>query len=144
MLITPHVSTGVAVGVLLGNPLLVIPVALMSHFLLDSVPHWQETLAPYEPTKKTYIRIPFDAALALTIVLFAVHMQPSHALGIYAGALFASAADLDVIVIAFPNLKRGLLKKYWDWHCEIQRETSSLWGVATQLAVVTLSLFWVR
>ena len=136
MLVLPHVATGTALGVLLGDPFIVIPVAVASHFVLDSVPHWQETLAPYRPTWKTYVRIPIDITLSVAVVVFALSLQPEQAAGILAGAIFASIADLDVLVIAFPRLKRGLLARYWDWHCKIQRETSSFSGVASQLAVV--------
>lgn len=127
-------------GAVIGHPVLVIPVAIASHFLLDMVPHWQETLAPYKPTKKTYIRIPIDFAIGGLVIWLALLAQPQHAAAIWVGALFASAADLDVIVIVYPKLKRGLLQKYWDWHCAIQRETSSLWGLAPQLGVIALGL----
>ena len=140
MLVAAHVTTGAALGAAIGHPLLVIPVAVASHFLLDSVPHWQETLAPYKPTWKTYVRIPIDLGLGLLVVLLAVWAQPHHAVAIWTGAVFASGADLDVIMVAYPRLKRGLLQKYWDWHCAIQRETSSLWGVVPQLAVMSLGL----
>lgn len=140
MLVSPHVTAGAALGAIIGNPLVVVPVALASHFVLDSVPHWQETLAPYTPTKKTWIRIPIDFAIALAVVVLALHMQPDRALSIWLGAIFASGADLDVLVIAFPKLKRGLLHTYWNWHCAIQRETASLWGIVPQLAVIALGV----
>ena len=140
MLVSPHITAGVALGVAIGNPVIVIPVAVASHFILDTVPHWQETLAPYAPTKKTFIRIPIDFAIGGLVVWLALALQPDHAASILLGALFASGADLDVIVIAHPNLKKGLLAKYWDWHCAIQRETSSLWGIVPQVAVIGLGV----
>jgi hypothetical protein len=140
MLVLPHVATGAAIGALVGDPLVVIPVAIASHFILDSVPHWQETMAPYIPTWKTYLRIPIDVALGVGVVIYALSIQPDHSIGILLGALFASAPDLDVITIKLPKLQQGIIKKYWDWHCKIQREITSLWGVATQLVVIALSL----
>lgn len=140
MLVAPHASAGVAIGVLVANPILAIPAAIASHFILDSVPHWQETLAPYQPTYKTYIRIPIDIGLAATITAIGVTIQPAHATSIILGALFATAADLDVILITLPKLKRGILKLYWNWHCAIQKETSSLWGIVPQIGVILISL----
>lgn len=140
MLITPHALTGAAVGTLVTNPLLVIPLAICSHFILDSVPHWQETLAPYTPTKKTYIRIPIDVALTVTLVWVAVQWQPDHTAPMLLGAVTANMPDLDVMTIVIPKLRRNLIAKYWDWHCRIQRETASLFGVLTQLIVIGLSL----
>ena len=140
MLVSPHVTAGVALGAMIGNPIMVIPLAIISHFVLDLIPHWQETLAPYKPTWKTYVRIPIDLAIGLVIVLLAVRLQPDQAWSIWLGAIFASGPDLDVAIVTFPKLKRGLLERYWDWHCAIQRETSSLWGVLPQLAVVGLGV----
>lgn len=140
MLITPHAIAGAAIGALVASPLLVIPIAIGSHFVLDSVPHWQETLAPYTPNKKTYIRIPIDVLLATVLVWLTVRWQPSHTAPILLGAVFANVPDLDVITVLIPKLRQGLLEKYWDWHCKIQRETASMWGVATQLVVVAVGL----
>jgi len=141
MLTTPHAAAGIAIGVVIGSPLLVIPVTIASHFILDMIPHWQETLAPYAPTKKTYIRVPLDIALALGITLLAVHWQPQHTTAIWVGAFFANLPDFDSIVVLLPTLKKGVVKRFWDWHCKIQRETSSLWGIPLQVIVIVLGLF---
>lgn len=140
MLTTPHAAAGIAIGTLIANPVEVIPVAIASHYLLDAVPHWQETLAPYTPTKKTYIRIPIDLTLAVGITILAAHWQPQHVAAIWTGAVFANLPDLDSIVVLVPRFKKGIVQKYWDWHCRIQRETSSLWGLLPQLVVVATSL----
>lgn len=142
MLTTPHAAAGVAIGALLGDSPLVIPAALASHFALDTVPHWQEILPPYIPTAKTYLRAPIDIALAVGLTIFATHRQPRHAAAIWTGAVVANLPDLDSIAMALPQLRNGPLKPYWDWHCRIQRETSSLWGLLPQAAVVAMGL-WV-
>jgi hypothetical protein len=140
MLTTPHAAAGIAIGALVGNPYIVVPAALASHFVLDAVPHWQETLAPYTPTRKTYVRVPLDIALAVGITVLATRWQPHYMLAIWLGAVFANVPDLDTVVILIPKLKRGLVRKYWDWHCGIQRETASLWGIVPQLVVIAVSL----
>src|ERR1035437_4711535 len=140
MLTTPHAVTGATIGALLINPLLVVPVAIGSHFVLDSILHWQETLAPYIPTKKTYIRIPIDIILAVTLVLLIAHWQPNRVGAIWLGAIAANVPDLDSVVILLPKLKQGLLKKYWDWHCKKKRETISWWGVFTQFIIIAIGL----
>lgn len=136
MLTTPHAIAGATIGALLPDPLLAIPLAVASHFVLDSIPHWQETLAPYIPTRKTYIRIPLDIALAIGLTMVIAHWHPESASIIWLAALAANLPDLDSIVVVIPRLKTGLIKQFWDWHCRIQRETRSLWGVLTQLIFV--------
>lgn len=140
MLVLPHVATGAAIGALVGDPFIVLPVAVASHFVLDSIPHWQETMAPYHPTWKTYLRIPIDIGLAVGLVVYAVHIQPGNMPAILLGALFASIPDLDVITVKLPALQKGLVKRYWDWHCRIQREVSSVWGVMTQCIVLAVCI----
>jgi hypothetical protein len=144
MLVLPHVATGAALGALIGDPLIVVPAAIASHFILDVVPHWQETMAPYHPTWKTYTRIPLDIGLAIGFVTYAVSLQPSLMPAIVLGAIFASIPDIDVVTIKLPKLQRGLVKRYWDWHCKIQQETTSLWGVATQLTVLAACIVAVQ
>lgn len=141
MLVSPHVTAGVALGALIGNPIVVVPAAILSHFVLDSVPHWQETLPPYKPTWKTYVRIPIDLAIAATVVILALRLQPHNGLSIWLGAIFASGPDIDVIVLLLPGLKRSFVQKYWDWHCAIQRETASLGGLIPQFAVLFVGVF---
>ena len=144
MLTTPHAAAGITLGVLIGNPVLVVPVAIASHFLLDRVPHWQETLAPYKPTWKTYIRVPMDITLAVIVTVWATHVAPEHAVAIWSGSIAATVPDLDTLVVLVPSIKRGLVQKYWDWHCRIQRETGSLWGVIPQLAVMAVAVVSVQ
>ena len=144
MLTTPHAAAGITLGVVIGNPIAVVPAALAVHFLLDTVPHWQETLAPYTPSWKTYVRVPLDIALAIALTVWAAYMQPTHAAAVWVGAIAGNAPDLDTLVVLAPAIKRGLIQKFWDWHCRIQRETSSLWGIIPQLAVLVLTLCVVR
>lgn len=143
MLVAPHIATGVTLGLVLQRPMLVIPLAIASHFLLDTVPHWQETMAPYQPTWKTYLRIPIDFGVGALIIGLALHFHPELSWSIGLGAFFAAIPDIDVITIAFPKLKNKLVTYYWDWHCKIQREVSSLAGVLTQLAVLAISILTV-
>lgn len=44
MLETPHVLIGAAIATKVGNPFLAIPLAFASHFVLETVPHWNPHL----------------------------------------------------------------------------------------------------
>ena len=136
MLTTAHAVTGATIGVLVPNPWVAVPLAIGSHFILDRVPHWQETLAPYTPTHKTYVRIPIDLTLSLILVTIVASWHPSAALSVWLGAVFANAPDLDTFTIIMPHLRQGFIARFYQWHSDIQRETSSMWGVATQVGLV--------
>ena len=141
MLTSPHAATGALIGTLVPNPILVVPLAIASHFLLDTILHWQETLPPYTPTKKTYIRLPIDIALAVGITVLIARWHPGNSTSIWTGAISANLPDLDSLLVLTPQyLEKGVLKKYWDWHCRIQNETSRWAGVWTQVAVIVGAL----
>jgi hypothetical protein len=144
MLTTAHAATGAAIGAIIIEPTAVLPLALVSHYILDTIPHWQETLAPYIPNKYTYRRIPIDILLSVGLVYAIILLKGSHAPIIIIGAIVANIPDADTVIILFPQLKRGLIKQHWDWHSRIQRETSSLWGVVTQLVTVVVDFILVR
>lgn len=142
MLITPHALTGAAIGVLVPNPIVSIPIVIGSHFILDMVPHWQETLYPYKPNKFTWVRVPLDLFLALSLIYLIVQVHPAISSLIWVSAFSATIPDLDSLVSLSPNfLKNKAIKAYWDWHNQIQKETSSLLGLLPQLLWSLLCLF---
>lgn len=146
MLVTPHAVAGATAGKLIGNPLVAIPVAIASHFILDRVPHWQETLPPYTPHVGTWIRTPIDVALSLYLVKRIARSSTRRSGSMWMGAVAAAAPDADVILPLVP-LKRDLwrpLDRYLHWHMAIQRETDSLWGLAPQIALVIACLLLSR
>ncbi|MDP2692500.1 MAG: hypothetical protein Q8O88_02560 [bacterium] len=141
MLITPHSITGAAIAVLLPYPLIALPLSVASHFILDKIPHWQETLHPYNPNRKTWIRIPIDLSIAVGAIWITTQYHPDIAPVIWLSAIAANMPDIDSIAVLIPSLfKNKLFKRFWDWHCKIQKETSSLWGLAPQ-AILFLILF---
>lgn len=141
MLSSPHAAVGATLGALIPNPWLVIPIAIASHFILDTVPHWQETLAPYTPTTKTYVRLPIDIALAVGITWLVAQWHPQSVSTVWIGAVSANIPDLDSLLVVIPHaLEHSLVKPYWDWHCRIQNETSQWLGVWIQVAVIAGAL----
>ncbi len=141
MLTTPHAAAGAAIAALIPNPIGALPLALASHYALDAIPHWQETLPPYTPTWKTWVRMPIDLALALAVTAMIAVWNPDSAVLVWACAFAANLPDLDCAVVLMPRLLRiPLIAKEWKWHARIQRETGKLYGVWPQLAVIDISL----
>ncbi|HUD21070.1 MAG TPA: hypothetical protein VMQ44_03335 [Candidatus Saccharimonadales bacterium] len=142
MLTTPHATTGAVIAVLIPIPIVAIPLAIASHYVLDTIPHWQEVLGPdYRPTKWTCLRLPVDIVLALSLVYWAATLHPNTALVIWLSAIAANLPDLDSLVPLLPIfLKNKIVKKYWDWHCRIQNETPKPYGIITQFAFVLIGL----
>ena len=45
MWLVPHTLVGVTIASKIPNPLIAIPLAVLSHFLLDATPHWTTTIS---------------------------------------------------------------------------------------------------
>jgi len=55
MYLVVHVLIGIFLAIILKNPLLVLLFALVSHFIIDMVPHWQLVKAGEKFSKKSVI-----------------------------------------------------------------------------------------
>ncbi len=126
---TAHLVCGAALGMRLRRPLAAFAAGVVSHAVLDAVPHFNYTgWRPVSPEMVADVLV--GAALALLVVRMAP--RPLGALAGLAGA-------------AFPDVERVLSGHAKDF---LQRPPVGLqqsevpppWGVVTQLAVVALSL----
>jgi hypothetical protein len=138
MLLTPHIVVGATIAILYPHPFVAMPVSFASHYILDMVPHWQETMYPYKPHLGTWLRIPIDIGLSILLVYIITHYFPQHAVLITVCALLAVLPDLDALFIFNRAcLRKGTWsRKLWDFDCKIQNETKSWLGVLTQVVVI--------
>lgn len=63
-----HALTGAFAAVAIGRPALALPAAFLSHFVIDSLPHWNYQI-PYGPKLRQTI-IGFDLIASTLILLF--------------------------------------------------------------------------
>lgn len=117
MLLTPHTVAGIAIGAAVSNPVLAIPAAFFSHFLLDFLPHWDEIglgrLAEHfqRIPRRSFRIILLDALISLSFVLtFLYWAMPDYgvAVRIIACSLAANLMDIFYIPLVF-------FKKRWGW-----------------------------
>jgi hypothetical protein len=151
MLETPHVMVAAAIATKIGNPLLAIPLALGSHFLLERIPHWNphlktETDKYGKPTTKTMIITTADAVTALfSGSLIAARALPDtgHALTILLACFFSVIPDLLESPYFFMGARNKLLIKYILWQKSIQEDAKLIPGILTQLVIIGASLWWI-
>lgn len=141
MLAAPHAASGIFIARRTRSRTRAALLAVCTHFLLDRIPHWQETLPPYVPGRASTIRLPLDLLLAVLLVEWAARGHPTRAGTIRVCAALAVLPDVDALAFAFPALAppRSRRRRYVEWHNGLQRETSSLWGILPQLAVLALA-----
>lgn len=151
MLETPHVLVGAAIATKIGNPLLAIPLALGSHFLLERVPHWNphlktETDKYGHPTTKTTIITSIDAVTALisgSLIASRALPNTAHFITILLACFFSVLPDLVESPYFFLGVRNDLLLKYILWQKSIQEDAKIIPGLLTQLAIIGASLWWI-
>lgn len=97
-----HAATGGLIAYKLGNPLLSIPLALASHFLIDLLPHWNPHLGREKKKfgkikKETLFVIFLDCFIGLAIGLYLASLvlpDIRRAIFILAGCFFGILPDL--------------------------------------------------
>lgn len=116
MLLTPHTAVGIAIGAAVHNPVLAIPLAFLSHFGLDWIPHWDDVGLDDlghkgRLSRRTLRIIILDIFVSLSILLYFLYWaMPDYGVGmtIAASAFAANLPDLFYIPIAF-------LRRRWGW-----------------------------
>ncbi len=144
MLETPHVAIGAAIAVAIPNPLISIPLAFASHFLMDMVPHWNPHISTEmkkfgKLTKPTLIFIAVDMIFATLLTIFIAKTNPY----IYLAAFMSILPD----IAEGPYFLFGWRNKYLDVVLRLQRSIQAsadiFWGLTTQVVVIIASLYWI-
>ncbi len=135
MTATNHALTGAVIGLTVANPWLAIPAALLSHFVLDTIPHFgfKGAKTDEELLTQTWFRylLAVEAALCFVVVVALALLQPAHWFQACVTAFVAAYPDL----YSAPRFlyQNGWVKKppAWNWfrrfHHSIQ--TERVWGV---------------
>lgn len=141
MTATAHALIGASLAVKVANPALGIPLAILSHFIADLVPHWD---AGTNHKRKTKLRLAteatFDVLLgfALVFLLFRNHVNLNY---LFVMVISAQLPDW----LKTPSDIFGLHVPPFSWIDWISHKTQWRlqlpWGLVTQIAVVGIILF---
>lgn len=148
---TPHVVVGAAIAAKVGNPYLAIPLAFVSHFVLDKVPHWNPHLNTEikkygKPTKATTALIIFDVLLSLVLgglIAAAALPNQTQAFIILLGGFAGVLPDVIEGPYFFLGVKNELIMKWLAFQKSIQVDTSIIPGIATQIVTVAAAFWWI-
>lgn len=146
MLETPHVALGAAIVAAIPNPLISIPLAFTSHFILDMTPHWNPHLNTEikkfgRLTNSTLTIIGFDLACALILSGLMYKLggnNPYILLGAFAGIL----PDIVEGPYFLFGLKNKYIKIWMDFQKSIQADAGIFWGLLTQIVTLGATLYW--
>lgn len=151
MTATNHVLTGAVIALAVKQPALAIPLAVLSHFLLDALPHYGvESGTIFDYRKKTITRYitPIDGALTILVLLwlgFFLNTGVSNALLV----LCAFAAYLPD-VLWLPTFVKELRTQVWEPHGWFRKMHQKIqwrerpWGIYVEFVWAICMLLAIR
>lgn len=151
MLETPHVVVGAAIATKIPNPLVAIPLAFASHFVLEKVPHWNPHLNTEKKkfgkvTKQSTRIVIVDTAISLTLGLYIASRtlpDTAHFATILAACFFSVLPDVIEGPYFFFNVKNKFIEKWIAFQKSIQIDAEIIPGVITQIATIAASFWWI-
>lgn len=148
MFLTAHASAALWVTTKTADPLLAFTLGFVSHFILDIIPHGDETLGDHiSDKKKKYLYLArialVDVIVATAMIWLYVVRKPEIARGPIAIAVFASWLP-DFLWLANSFLKWKFLTAYTRVHNRIHRlidyRYSPVYGVPFQIIFTIMIL----
>lgn len=146
MLWLVHILVGMIIGVTLKSPWLVIPIALISHFVLDAVPHWDGTFDKKAFKKKGTVKVSdidilikfIDVIASISLMAYFYYQSDKGILLL--GAIMAIVPDMSKAgyLTGLKNTKGYM--KYLKFHGDIQNETSMEHGLSIQTMLFLVSI----
>lgn len=139
MTATGHAVIGVIIAAKFQNPLIAIPIAVLSHLAADLVPHWDVAT---NSNKKTRSRLNFDTFLDVTAsfpvaYLFIYFLFPETDL-LYAFFMVLASQSFDWITGPYYFL--GIHFPPFNWSYRFQklfdRRLDKPWGIVNQILVI--------
>lgn len=136
MLETPHALVGMALVTLIPNPLISLPLVVLSHFVVDMLPHWN-----WEPDARplSLLGIVLDLILLeiLTVYFITYSSQP---LILAAGSFLAILPDLLQVPYRFFGNNNTLTRSLVRFQKSLQNKVSVLPGILTQILLAAICL----
>ncbi len=135
---TNHVITGALIGAVVSSPIVAVPLAIASHFMLDALPHYGDRMVA-KHSRGFHIFIIVDTVVTVGFLLFVLLTKPDHWPWMLVGGLMAMSPDLMWLPNYLRDVQNKAIKSYnklMHWHENIQFERK--WGIAVEIAWLLL------
>jgi len=152
MIIICHLLTGAAIVTKIHNPFLSLPLAFLSHYVLDFIPHIEYETSPKRSINGKIDWIPFFLKIGVdfligTLILLVISKNKVLAIN---GGLLGILGDFDNVIFLFPVLlKNKFLKFYMDFHKKYlhfpENKKIPLWvKISSQITVAIVAIYFLR
>jgi len=138
MTATSHAIVGSVIAAKIGNPALAVPIALASHVVLDSIPHWDTATNGHgKRNLKTFINTIFDFVISLVVSYFIITLLFPGTNLLYAFFIIIIAQLFDWFTVPYLFFGINFISYYvYKFQKLFDRKLASPWGVITQVATV--------
>lgn len=150
MTATSHALIGASIGAALPNPALALPLAFLSHFLCDKVPHWDTMTEKKLKTKTQIIRetiLDVMLSLGLVAIIFIGLFHVTNPTTVLLAAFMAQLPDWLEVPYTLFNIKipvfyENYRVQSWIHHVWFDSRLKAPWGILTQAGIVLIFLVW--
>lgn len=159
MVLTPHLIVGAAIGARIQSLGLIVILGILSHFILDKLPHWDYSNNGISNFRKTrnfkaltldLFKITVDGTIGITIVALLVwhaglFFDSKNLVFVFIGMLSSTLPDI-FLVFVFLFLSQKKSGKIMNFHhrflhCKKEGRRITFLNLATQILVIFLSIF---
>lgn len=143
-----HAVVGAAIATLIPNPAVSLPIAFLSHFAGDKLPHWDVMTDKNKTKTQILFQSTLDVLLgfALVSLIFIHFLQVSNPAIIFLGAFAAQLPDwLELPYFIFhkhyPIFYENYRLQKWVHDVWFDARLKAPWGIVTQI-IVCLFFLW--
>lgn len=140
MLSTPHILVGAAIVKAIPNPYISLPLAFLSHFLFDFIPHWDFKIA-LKP--KPLLSAFADYTIGLTL-LYVISADQLNQPLLILGGILATVPDFmmgSVRVLHWQIFNLPPLNHLNNFHMDIQNRVNVFWGSIFSVLTALISIY---
>jgi len=130
-----HALTGALIGLTITNPALALPLAFLSHFACDAIPHYdpaERDASKLYGSKRFEQMLWLQAAVCGLIVLLLESGRPQHWVAAAIGAFLAASPDFFWIPMFLKTRRTGRRPSTKNWflrfHAWVQWRTGPKWA----------------
>ena len=129
MMVLSHVAVGGVVGLVIENPFLAFFLGVMTHLIMDKVPHFW----PKKRTNDLYFKV-FDIGSSLLLMLI-FWLGGFHEISFWAGVL--GNLSVDLVTVGIGPIRRG---KLGQWQEKRQPHISKPTYLLTDICFILISI----
>lgn len=143
MTATAHALVGGAIAASISNPALGVPLAAISHPLMDMIPHWDYGLGWKKKSKPILFLQSFGDLVFGVVLTFVLFGSSVDHLYLFACILMAESWDILQMPYLLFNWRFPFSFFYHFGH-STNRKAKMPWGILTQVATVTAVVLTLR